>query len=44
MKVLYLHLKKKWFDMFASGEKLEEYRDDTPYSIGKRDLSTNLEI
>lgn len=31
MKVLYLHLKKKWFDMFASGEKLEEYRDDTPY-------------
>jgi hypothetical protein len=27
MKILHLTLKKKWFDMIASGEKLEEYRD-----------------
>lgn len=30
MKV-HLVLKKKWFDMIVSGEKQEEYRDDTPY-------------
>lgn len=27
MKVLYLTLKKKWFDMILSGEKKEEYRE-----------------
>ena len=27
MKVLHLTLKKKWFDMIASGEKREEYRE-----------------
>ena len=27
MKVLHLTLKRKWFDMIASGEKKEEYRD-----------------
>lgn len=26
MKALHLTLKKKWFDMIASGEKKEEYR------------------
>lgn len=26
-KTLHLILKKKWFDMIASGEKKEEYRD-----------------
>jgi len=26
MRILQLTLKKKWFDMIASGEKLEEYR------------------
>lgn len=26
-----LPTKKKWFDMILSGEKREEYRDDTPY-------------
>lgn len=31
MKVLHLTLKKKWFDMIASGEKPEEYRDIKPY-------------
>lgn len=29
--VLHLVLKKKWFDMIASGEKREEYRDAKPY-------------
>jgi hypothetical protein len=31
MKVLHLTLKKKWFDMIASGEKKEEYRELKPY-------------
>jgi len=31
MKILHLTLKKKWFDMIASGEKKEEYRDGTTY-------------
>lgn len=34
-KVLHLTLKKKWFDMIASGEKKEEYRDFVMY-WGKR--------
>lgn len=28
---LHLVLKHKWFDMIASGEKLEEYREIKPY-------------
>ena len=28
--VLTLILKRKWYDMIASGEKRKEYRDDTP--------------
>ena len=31
MKELKLVLKKKWFDMIASGEKKEEYRDFSEY-------------
>lgn len=31
MKVLHLTLKKKWFDMIASGVKKEEYREDKHY-------------
>jgi hypothetical protein len=31
MKVLHLTLKKKWFDMIASGEKKEEYREMKQY-------------
>lgn len=31
MKILHLTLKKKWFDMIASGEKKEEYRDIKDY-------------
>lgn len=30
-KVLYLTLKKKWFDMILSGEKKEEYREIKHY-------------
>lgn len=31
MKILHLTLKKKWFDMIASGVKREEYREMKPY-------------
>jgi hypothetical protein len=31
MKILHLTLKKKWFDMIASGEKKEEYREIKQY-------------
>ena len=33
MKTLDLVLKKKWYDMIASGEKTEEYREIKPYWI-----------
>ena len=29
--MLTLPIKKKWFDMIKSGEKLEEYREIKPY-------------
>lgn len=32
-RTLHLTLKKKWFDMIASGEKKEEYREIKPYWI-----------
>lgn len=31
MRTLTLSLKKKWYDMIASGEKTEEYRERVPY-------------
>lgn len=31
LKTLHLTLKKKWFEMIASGEKKEEYREIKPY-------------
>ncbi len=31
MKILHLTLKKKWFDLIASGEKKQEYRENKPY-------------
>lgn len=31
MKILYLHLRKIWFDQIASGEKTKEYRLQKPY-------------
>lgn len=30
-KILHLTLKKKWYDMIASGDKKEEYREMKPY-------------
>ena len=39
MKVLHLTLISRWFNMVASGEKREEYREITPYWI--RRLLTN---
>ena len=35
MKVLHLTLKKKWFDMIASGEKKEEYREIKRYWMAR---------
>ncbi len=31
MKILHLTLKKKWFDLIASGEKKHEFRESKPY-------------
>lgn len=31
MRVLHLTLRRKWFDLIASGEKKEEYREIKPY-------------
>ena len=33
MKILYLTLKKKWYDMIDAGEKLDEYREVKDYWI-----------
>lgn len=33
MKTLHLVLKAKWYDMIASGEKKEEYREIKPYWV-----------
>lgn len=33
--ILHLTLKKKWFDMIASGEKKEEYREIKPYWVSR---------
>ncbi len=35
MKVLRLTLKRKWFDMIASGEKKEEYRQPTKWILSR---------
>lgn len=35
MNVLHLTLKKKWFDMIASGEKTEEYREIKIYWLNR---------
>ncbi len=37
MKTLKLTLKKKWFDMIASGEKTEEYRIPGPWIRSRLD-------
>ena len=33
MKILYMPLKKQWFEMIERGEKTEEYREIKPYYI-----------
>ena len=33
MKILHITIKKKWFDLIASGEKKEEYREIKDYWI-----------
>jgi len=30
-RILYLPIKKEWFDLIAQGKKKEEYREDTVY-------------
>jgi hypothetical protein len=42
MRVLHLTLKKKWFDMIASGEKKEEYREIKKYWCDRLAVSRNL--
>lgn len=34
-KILYLTLKKKWFDMIDSGVKTEEYREIKPFWMNR---------
>ena len=33
MRILTLHLKREWFDLIKSGEKKEEYREQSTYWI-----------
>ena len=35
LKTLHLVLKRKWWDMIASGVKTEEYREYKPYYVGR---------
>lgn len=39
-KILHLTLKKKWFDMIASGEKKEEYREIKEYWLNRLCIET----
>lgn len=41
MKTLTLSLKKKWYDMIASGEKKEEYRELTVYWLRRLAFISN---
>lgn len=38
MKTIHLVLKYRWFDMIASGEKIEDYREIKPYYEGLKNL------
>ena len=33
MRILTLHLKREWFDRIVSGEKKEEYREQSTYTF-----------
>jgi hypothetical protein len=40
--ILFATLKKQWFDMIASGTKLEEYREIKPYWTNRLFYSTGI--
>jgi len=40
MKILELTLKRKWFDMIASGEKREEYREPKQWILSRLEGKT----
>ena len=42
MNVLHLTLKKKWFDLIASGKKKVEYREIKPYWIRRLTISKSV--
>jgi hypothetical protein len=42
MKTLHLTLKKKWFEMIASGEKTEEYREPKDYWMRRLQKNSSL--
>ena len=44
MKALKLVLTEKWYDMIASGEKKEEYREITPYWANRLLYHCNLGV
>lgn len=44
MVTLHLVLKRKWYDMIASGEKKEEYREMKPYWIRRLCASPQFEV
>ncbi len=44
MKILYFPLFAKWYDMIASGEKPEEYRDMIPYWVKHLINTDNIEF
>ena len=41
-KILHMTLTKQWFDMIASGEKKEEYREIKPYWITRLNKSYDV--
>lgn len=42
MKILYLPLKKEWYEMIEAGIKKEEYRDMSPYWFSRLSICTSL--
>lgn len=44
MNILHLTLKRQWFDMIASGEKKEEYRELKPYWAKRLVTLINYEL
>lgn len=44
MKTLHLVLKSQWFDMIASGEKKEEYREIKEYWVKRLGFHANVQF